>query len=105
MFAIRKKGQKNLHLIKCIQVIDNIHDGSGAIASIIEGGVNQNHTKILLKSQPNGKISSKVTIFAYRQPVLPRLHTPLSPPSANPNGIHQPQARPQQSHFPWPRFH
>lgn len=87
-------------------------DGTGAIASIVEGGVNQNHTKILLKSQPGGRINNKITIFAYRHPVAPHQQTPsigwrappMSPP-AHPNGMHQPQATPHKSNFPWPHFH
>lgn len=98
-------------------MIDNIHDGSGAFASIIEGGVNQNHTKILIKSQPGGRINNKITIFAYRHPTLPNRHsaigwkTPIPPlPSssshpANANMIQHPQPKAHKSYFPWPNFY
>lgn len=91
-------------------MIDNIYDGRGAFASIIEGGPHQNHTKILLKSQPGGTINNKITIFAYRHaPFGWKMPLQLPPPPypANPNGINHPPPPPAgqyKSYFPWQHF-
>lgn len=101
-------------------MIDNNYDGRGAFASIIDGGPHQNHTKILLKSQPGGTINNKITIYAYRHsplgwnvPLQLQLPSPLPaiPFRSNSNGIiHHQQPPPQQpthhkSYFPWSHFH
>lgn len=90
-------------------MIDNIPDGTGAFSSIIDGGMNLNHTIVLMKSQPGGKINCKVTIFSYRNPVMPVQQPQVgwkSPPQPNqPNHIpNAPSQQPpqQRPYNPWP---
>lgn len=121
-FAATKQNTKNDFPIKCIQVIDNILDGKGGFASIIEGGMNQKSTKILLTSLPGGRLSFKITIFTYNyeglrppyQHASPYQHTApyqqASPaigwqhPPAAPNTYQHYQPQQQQTHVkpaPW----
>lgn len=98
-------------------MIDNVRDGSGAFASIIDGGMNLNHTKILLKSQPGAKINSTVTIFSYRSPPMPHQQTPPNGwkvatyhpqqpmPVQHPQPLPPPQQQNSQSYYPWPNVH
>lgn len=116
---------KNAHLIKCIQVIDNLPIGNGGFASIQKGGINQNSTEIRLTSQPGGKINSKVTIFTYKDPTTPLKYKQpptfgwTTNPSAYQNGhmnqipgLHYPlkyqqqhHQSPQKPYYPWPNIH
>lgn len=102
-----------MHLIKCIQVLDNVPNG-GAFASVIDGGVNRNTTKILLKSQPGGPIRCKITIFSYRNETAlypkPALGWNMQqPPNVNSKMFANPRANaiPNQRrlNIPWPALH
>lgn len=88
---ISQQGTANHFVIRGIQVIDNKTNNTGGYATILEGGVNHNFTKIVLKSQPGGDLSNKVTIFTNKEDVHPKPSfgwaPQYQPPSANYNQI------------------
>ncbi|CAB3226113.1 unnamed protein product [Arctia plantaginis] len=53
----------NIPYITAIYVKDNLEDGSGGYASLLEGGVGQRFVKIKLKSQQGGGFNFTVTIY------------------------------------------
>lgn len=90
-------------------MIDHQYDGRGVSASIIDGGLNSNHTKVLLKSQPGARINVTLLILSSQIPPFSTFSYQKETPygwtaSTYSNQIRNSQNPPSQQNnpFPWP---
>nr|QTY40871.1 venom polypeptide precursor [Doratifera vulnerans] len=59
-----EEGKKNDRFINNIIALDNIRDGKGGYASVIDGGVGQKHAKIKIESERSHGFNFTIRIYA-----------------------------------------